>query len=421
MKRAGLILPIALLLFGAANFAHADVFKYATGGSAATTTANGAPTCYGYVLLASTTSPYTFNLSSVRFYWLAPPDSSGVSAGEVEVRLNGTDIGDARYGDANWISLGSNLYSWDLSAGGYTVNAGDSVQFLTLENSNQYVQIGSQYSGSYAPPSGCGLTADGTASQTYFALYGAPVPTDYVSIVSPAASSTGTPSNFILNYSTAANPAGDPYQIQVWTGTDLAFPHLSASGFFPAYYSTSTATATLPVQIGFSPDTTYFEYAVINRWYDANTFQQVASSSPQYFNTTYTATVSPSSTIYVAPTSTITTSTPIQITCDPNDAFFQYSLCNLGLALFVPSPDALNSFQGLINQIKTKPPIGYFTIIATDLSEFNASSSETIVILAPSIVSAFGGAFGLFDEYLGIAVVLLFMWWLFHRFRHFEL
>jgi hypothetical protein len=47
------------------------------------------------------------------------------------------------------------------------------------------------------------------------------------------------------------------------------------------------------------------------------------------------------------------------------------------LWLFVPSDDAFNQFTTLLDPIKTKPPIGYFTLIGADFSSV-ASSSATV-------------------------------------------
>ena len=80
------------------------------------------------------------------------------------------------------------------------------------------------------------------------------------------------------------------------------------------------------------------------------------------------------------PTSTITTSTPIQITCDPNSGFFTYSFCNVFLYLFVPSTDSFNRFTTISEQIGNKPPIGYFTQIKNVLSNINASGTPVFNI-----------------------------------------
>jgi len=80
------------------------------------------------------------------------------------------------------------------------------------------------------------------------------------------------------------------------------------------------------------------------------------------------------------PTSTITTSTPIQITCDPNSGFFSYSFCNFFAYLFIPSTDSFNRFTTLRNEIGNKPPIGYFTQIKNVLSSVNASGTPVFNI-----------------------------------------
>jgi len=246
-----------------------------------------------------------------------------------------------------------------------------------------------------------------------------PEPTDSISITYPAAGATSTtPDHFIVQYQTTATSTGSPYQIVLNTYTNPDYPHTTALKFVPG--STSATSTTLVSGQGFPPNSTYWEQAFLKYWYDANTVVTLASSTPQQFTTGATSYVAPAtSTVYVPPTAAdITTSTPvIQVTCDPDSSFFAYSLCNMLQALFIPSPDSLQHLTDIKDLVATKPPIGWFNIIAADLGAFNASSTPVFVLLSSVMLTNFNGFITPIDEGVGILIVLLSLMWVYHRAR----
>lgn len=116
------------------------------------------------------------------------------------------------------------------------------------------------------------------------------------------------------------------------------------------------------------------------------------------------------------PTSTTSTS-PI-ITCDPNDGLFQYSLCKLGLALFMPSQNSLTNFSNLGNMIKTKAPIGYFYLIQTSFNSLS-TSTEAFSLGDLGVVSTY--VFTPFRTGISFILWVLFGVWLFNRIKNFNL
>ena len=125
---------------------------------------------------------------------------------------------------------------------------------------------------------------------------------------------------------------------------------------------------------------------------------------------------------YGAPTSTWATSTlPIQITCDPEDNFFQYSLCKLAVWLFVPDSGSLNKFSTLTDGIKNKPPIGYFYAVKSALEGLQSTSTKAFELNATSTGALANPVFNPLKTGIGFTLWLTFGFWLFNRIRHFEL
>jgi hypothetical protein len=123
---------------------------------------------------------------------------------------------------------------------------------------------------------------------------------------------------------------------------------------------------------------------------------------------------------YAIPTSTISTTTPpIQITCDPNDNLFQYSLCKLALWLFIPDAGTLNKFSTLTDDIKNKPPIGYFYAVKTAFNGLSSTSTKAFQLanVTPLNNSVFNPLkTGIsFILWLGCGI------WIFNRIRHIQL
>lgn len=79
---------------------------------------------------------------------------------------------------------------------------------------------------------------------------------------------------------------------------------------------------------------------------------------------------------FAPPTST-TSSASFTMTCDPNDSVFQYSLCKLFLALFVPPEGTFEVFDGIQTAVEDKPPIGYFTLIQGALTGVSSTAATS--------------------------------------------
>lgn len=125
---------------------------------------------------------------------------------------------------------------------------------------------------------------------------------------------------------------------------------------------------------------------------------------------------------YEAPTTTWPTSTlPIQITCDPEDNFFQYSLCKLAVWLFVPDSSQFNKFITLTDGIKNKPPIGYFYAVKSALEGLQSTSTKAFELNATSTGALANPVFNPLKTGISFTLWLTFGFWLFGRIRHFEL
>jgi hypothetical protein len=105
---------------------------------------------------------------------------------------------------------------------------------------------------------------------------------------------------------------------------------------------------------------------------------------------------------------------PGMINCE-GGGFFDTLLCNLYVALFLPSDTALNQFSDLWNNIKNKPPFGYFTIINSAISGL-AVGTTTLAFAGISDISIFGTL----RLVLMTLLWFLFAFWIFHRLRNFN-
>lgn len=84
--------------------------------------------------------------------------------------------------------------------------------------------------------------------------------------------------------------------------------------------------------------------------------------------------------VVIPPTST---STELNISCDPDSGFFQYSLCYLATSLFIPSTDSLDNYYGLWDMIKHKAPIGYISSAIDSYSEMKTATSSAFTLATP--------------------------------------
>lgn len=100
--------------------------------------------------------------------------------------------------------------------------------------------------------------------------------------------------------------------------------------------------------------------------------------------------------------------------CNSDDInTFQKVLC----WVFVPSYTSLNQFTGLFDRIKNKAPLGYFYRIKDALNDLSSTSSAFEWNVASSSIPVFGQ----FRSGMSWFFWLIFAFWVFNRFRHFEL
>lgn len=124
-----------------------------------------------------------------------------------------------------------------------------------------------------------------------------------------------------------------------------------------------------------------------------------------------------SNTSFFTPPTSTTSSANWTLTCDNQSGAFASSLCYIGGYLFVPNEDIFNNFGDIYNQIKNKPPIGYFYAI-TDA--FNGLGTSTAPYSLAS-VSAFSGFFSPIRTALAWILWLIFGFWVLNRLRHITL
>lgn len=157
------------------------------------------------------------------------------------------------------------------------------------------------------------------------------------------------------------------------------------------------------------PNTRYWQYAEL---YTGQGI--VASSTPAYFDITDELFIN---NLWTAqPTST---STPVSITCDPEDPFFEYSFCKLFTYLFIPPSDTFTRFGNLKTAIENKPPIGYFTAYKQAIENLTTSATGTIGFA--NLSSLGPGYFDYVKTYLGYALWFMLSISIYNRIRKLEL
>ena len=121
---------------------------------------------------------------------------------------------------------------------------------------------------------------------------------------------------------------------------------------------------------------------------------------------------------YTTPTSTAT-STEWVMTCDPDDPFFERSICNVMKFLFYPSGGIMNNFQSLYTDIQNKPPFGYYSKIKLVLEGISTSTTSTYTF-ADISGSLSNTLFNPLRTGISWLLYLMFGFWIFHRARHIE-
>ena len=154
-------------------------------------------------------------------------------------------------------------------------------------------------------------------------------------------------------------------------------------------------------------------------WYArANLFQNgeiIATSSLISF--TVNAPYIPES-YFPMPTSTATSSEWV-ITCDSVSGFFANSICSVLQYLFSPKLSDLDRFKTVWTSIESKPPIGYFTKIKAVINSISTGTTSTVQFADLSSIQ--GNFFTPLKAVLAVLLWILAAFWMFSRFRHFQL
>jgi len=249
---------------------------------------------------------------------------------------------------------------------------------------------------------------------------------DQVAITAPAASSTTSNlQSFGLNFKSTFT--GFNYEVDVNVSTSSAMTSSTLAGVTYTGGQSSLTSLLVANNMPMASGTTYYAQAS-SIYYPGGAGvgagNLVATSSVISFTASADYAGNPSFYIYGTSTpptpSSTATSSAWTLDCT-NYGLVGNSLCSVLGWLFVPPANVLNAYLGTIQLIKTKAPFGYFFIIANDIQQINDSSTPAFSFESSGVLSQFSGAFGLADEYLGIGLVVLFMFWLFHRFRKIQL
>ena len=143
----------------------------------------------------------------------------------------------------------------------------------------------------------------------------------------------------------------------------------------------------------------------------SNFTTEVASSSIISF--TLTTTGNP----YFPTFTSTSTLSDLYTTCDPADGFFANSMCKLFQVAFIPSSSSLARFENIKTALESKPPFGYFLSISDALGSFSSSSTSTIDLAA---INSLSTVFEPAKTLIGWVAWLLFGFWVYNKFRHFQ-
>ena len=114
-----------------------------------------------------------------------------------------------------------------------------------------------------------------------------------------------------------------------------------------------------------------------------------------------------------------TTTTPVDICEQYGGNGFMYGFCGVMMAVFRPADTVLDNFTGLGDMVKTKPPMGYFSIIASDISGISDTGTDTL--MTASTTSAFSPIFSPVRLIFGTLLGLLTVFYFWKRFVHLEI
>lgn len=109
------------------------------------------------------------------------------------------------------------------------------------------------------------------------------------------------------------------------------------------------------------------------------------------------------------------------LNCDPSQGVIAESFCNMLGFTIIPSEASLNSLTGIKDLVILKPPLGYFSQINNFLSLGFTTSSSAIDLTALAPLTLTGGLFWYLKAGLSWLLWALFGFWVFKKFRHFQL
>lgn len=109
------------------------------------------------------------------------------------------------------------------------------------------------------------------------------------------------------------------------------------------------------------------------------------------------------------------TTTDLTVTCDPDSGFFQESLCKMNQTLFIPDPDAVRQFEGLGDEVRNKPPWGYFFVVKDELNKLKSTTTEAYSM--PD-TSALDSTFDDLKTTVSVILWFVFAVWIVTRFKH---
>jgi hypothetical protein len=131
--------------------------------------------------------------------------------------------------------------------------------------------------------------------------------------------------------------------------------------------------------------------------------------------TSFTLTRSIGGTLFQLPTSTTST---YSMSCDPDANTFAFSICYVMQYLFSPKTSDFDVFTRVYNEIKNKPPFGYFGAISPIISGFSTTTTSTVQM--PDF-SGMSTPFNAIKTTLSVILWIVFGFWIFHKFRNIQL
>ncbi|KKM24486.1 hypothetical protein LCGC14_1604580 [marine sediment metagenome] len=288
-----------------------------------------------------------------------------------------------------------------------TVLLGKTINIQTSGSSDLYPNGEASFINPFTP-----WNTDSSHRDLFFRLEVTEV--DSIEITFPA--DTSTPpydfSNWIIEFSTATSTTAtstDFYLKRIFTG-------LSTSTIIEVAGGSIELESPLNINniFAFDPNTTYFSFAQLRYFADFQAVGEIVATSDIISFTTSNLSENDLS-FFDLPTST---STEFAVTCDPESGFFVNSFCNLARFLFVPTTQSIQNFSDLKEQVTTKPPIGYFTLIKNEFSNLNATGTPIFVL--EGLEGLETGFLDQVRDVLEILFFLIFGFWLLRRVINFD-